>query len=202
MRKRRILYALILLASIASCIFYWDYIVVVLLILILAIPCLLFLLTLLARPFIRVRIENQSGVTARGKSTPISIEVDNSSIFHISNARLDLTIQNSFGEEERRESLYFPISSSNTTRLTILPLSKHCGKMTVCLKKLKLYDWLGLTGIGRRLSDQAEIAVLPEIYGMEAELPPSEAPDDAGNRYSNTRRGDDASQVLDRKSVV
>ena len=186
-----------LLAAVLFYVFYWDYIAFAALVLTLALPAVLFLLTLPAAFLLRIRLEGSGGTGMRNTEIPVRVTVENRSFFPVSSAKLPLCFHNRFSGESRREILLFPIGGSNRTTLELPLYSRHCGCTEIRMKGIWLYDPLGITAVWRPFSLREEAAFFPEITELGGNAVISAASGMDSDVYSPYQRGDDPSQVFD-----
>jgi len=177
--------------------FFPDHTVFVLVILLLAMPFVLYIINFITAIKIKVDFSIKNKFVAMKNETQLKIIINNDSALPVTSAKLYVKSKNSFTNEIFRENIVIPIVADNSTIITTQILSKHCGKIVVSIEKIKLYDYLYITSFTKKLNVYNEFIVLPVAHLIESNTKTPEVLNDNSNRYSTIKSGDDPSQVFD-----
>ncbi|MFZ2539087.1 MAG: DUF58 domain-containing protein, partial [Oscillospiraceae bacterium] len=197
MLKSRIIYTLLLLGAIGFYLFYGEYLAFVALAFVVSLPFFLYAITLITSRKIVVKFADCKTIAQKLTSTEAQVEVDNESMLHIVTAKLTIVSETVFSNDKLKEMIFIPINANQITTIKTGVVSKYCGDVKITLKNVKLYDFLSLTSHTKRLNKSLKVAVLPNVYEINANPNIVVAPDDESHSYSTTKSGDDASQVFD-----
>ena len=74
--------------------------------------------------------------------------------------------------------------------------AEMCGSINVCVKRIRIYDFLGILCVSRKCEGSASVKVMPEFQLMPLEITRSTREYQAdADVYSGERKGDDPSEV-------
>ncbi len=196
MPKQRLTYLLLLLMAAVFYLCFRDYTSFAALVLAAALPALSWAITLFSSLWLRFRLETPRSVTVRGGEPGVlRLYAVNKGFLPITAARAVFVLENGFGGLPEREELIVPIGGRNTTRTELRIRSAHCGRLSVRLEWIRLYDFFCLLPVPRRLRLREELTVLPECLPWEGSIHLSSREGD-GEEYSPWKRGDDIAQVF------
>lgn len=199
-RARRV-YALLLAAALGLWMFYWDYVAYLLLAVLAAVPLMLWGLTWLTAACVRIRFEEAQPLVLRGQAGTFGIRAQNLCFFCAPAVRLTISLRHSPAGISRREVFVFPLDGRSDQRLTADICAEHCGNAELCLERVSVYDFLGLTCAVRPLrkqkSSRIRVCFFPETFPLEPALNVQFREDPEGQRYDPWRYGSDPSQTVD-----
>lgn len=198
----KLLFLSLIVVCVAFYILYlWNF-ALVLLVVIIALPVIMFITTLIARQSIRVEFALQDRTVSKNTPFPVQICITNKSIFPIGKAEAKIEYYNVFNKHKNEFELYLPIQSRNTQRVTFNLKSKFCGIVKVRIAGIRIYDPLRIFKfrIGKNVS--AEIAVLPDAHEISGSVSYSDRINEESTVFSENYPGDDPSEVFDLRDYV
>ncbi len=197
MIQNKIRYLVLLAAIGLLSILYNEYFMGILFLTVIGLPFLMFAVLSFIYGMINVEMVSNVHIANRGETIPVSIMIHNPTFFPISNMQLFLTYSNSFsGKKYRKE---FMISADGRTRATITCniLSEHAGNLEISLKKIRIYDYLKLFSLRKRLKGELKVAILPVLHEiMEDDLTNRTRMQIESDYFSPVKSGDDPSEVF------
>lgn len=193
----KLLFLALIIICIAFYILYlWDF-ALVLLIVIAALPLIMFITTLLAKRSIKVEFALQDKTVAKDDPFPVQICITNKSFFPIGKAEAKIEYYNVFNKHINEFELYLPIQSRNTQRVTFKLKSKFCGIIKIRIAGIRIYDPLRIFKFKVGKNVATEIAVLPNAHEISGTVSYSDRINEESNVYSENFPGDDPSEVFD-----
>ncbi len=136
-------------------------------------------------------------VAKKGDVVPISVLVDNPTIFPISNLRLQLSYRNSYSPVTYKKSFLVSIDSNTKASVICNLLSEYAGNLEVSLCGVRIYDYLKLFSLKKRLKGELKVAVLPVYYELsESQLLSRSSSLSESDYFSSVKSGDDPSEVF------
>ncbi len=200
MSLRRILYIAIVVVCICFYVMYKDYLSFLTLVFVLALPVCLFILLVLVKRGVRVDLASAFTSVNKGEEVAIELRFDNRWILPISRVEADLTCFNHFSGQQEKKTFVLAVSARNLTVVRAAFFSEYCGNLFVRLDKVRFYDYGGLFCLGTKPRKELQIAVMPKIYPLEADLKPDMGSETDSDLYSSRKSGDDVSEVFDIRS--
>lgn len=193
----KLLFLSLIIICIAFYILYlWDF-ALVLLIVIAALPLIMFITTLLAKRSIKVEFALQDKTVAKDDPFPVQICITNNSIFPIGKAEAKIEYYNVFNKHINEFELYLPIQPRNSQRVTFKLKSKFCGIIKVRISEIRIYDPLRIFKFRVGKNVATEIAVLPNAHEISGTVTYSDRINEESSVYSENFPGDDPSEVFD-----
>lgn len=159
----------------------------------------LFLLALLGYLYSRVSVSMLSvvHVAKKGEVVPISVLVDNPTIFPISSLRIQLSYKNAYSPLVYKKSFMVSIDANTKASVICNLLSEYAGNLEVTLHSIRVYDYLKLFSLKKRVKGELKVAVLPEYYELsESQLKSRSSSTWESDYYSSVKSGDDPSEVF------
>jgi len=163
-------------------------------------------LTLLILPFfmfgmlcyiyghVRVEIISTAHVVSKEENIPITLQITNPTIFPIPYLRIFATFQNSYSSNEIARVISASADAKGTSTLVLNLSSSYAGNVLIKLKGYRIYDYIKLFSIRRKLGDSLKVAVLPRYYELETAAVHNHISVESDN-HSPNRSGDDPSEV-------
>ncbi len=178
-------------------ILYNTYYMTIVFLTIMAIPFFLFALLSYVYGRLEVDLVSVIHVAKKGEVVPISIQIDNPTVFPVSRIKLSLTYKNSYSKQKYRKD-YVVCVDANTKSSVICNLySEYAGNLAVSLDYVRIYDYLKLLSLRKKKKTQLTIAILPAYYELPqillASLHTGMVESDF---YSMVKSGDDPSEVF------
>ena len=178
-------------------ILYNTYYMTIIFLTVLVIP--FFMFGLLSYIFGNVTAELISTVhiVSKGENIPISVRLINPTIVPISNIKLYLSYKNSYSPEKYSKEFVVSVDARSKTNVTFNLVSGYAGNLVISLKGIRIYDYLKLFSLKRKLKGEIMTAVLPLYY----ELPENASSNHhtrlvESDNYSPYKSGDDSSEVF------
>jgi len=193
----KILFLLLIIVCSAFYILYiWDF-SLVLLVVIISVPVMMFLMLFITKKMTSVSFAVKDKNSAKNEPFDIQLCVKNRSIFPIGKAEALIEYYNIFNNQINAIELHFPIQPRNTQNLTFQLSSKFCGVINIRSAYITIYDPLRIFKfrIGKNISEN--IVILPEGHDIGAALSSNDRINDESPIYSDSKPGDDPSEVFD-----
>jgi uncharacterized protein (DUF58 family) len=163
-----------------------------------AMPFLLF--ALLSYIYGRVTAELVSvvHVASKGEMIPISIQLNNPSIFPVSNLKIYLTYGNAYSIQKYKKEFIVSLDGNTKSSIICNLLSEYAGNLEISLKGIRIYDYLKLFSLKKKLKGELKVAVLPYFYELpENDFTNRQARMIESDYYSSVKSGDDPSEVFE-----
>lgn len=162
MKRRKLLYMAALVAVLALNGLYVNYQFFLMLVMVVAVPLILWLLFVLSRIRLRLFVKVEKNVLTLHQKIRLKIKLENGVPVPVSWGRLSLQLRysNQTGVEERKVSVQALMASARESRLEILPV--HCGIVHIHLDELEVRDYLQLFSVRYDYDLLRQIVVFPE----------------------------------------
>lgn len=202
MLKSRVVYGALLICTLFLYLFYSDYISFIGIVVTVALLPLLVIVNIISALRLRASLKPGGDTSVMlGGEVRVVLRVENRLAVPISHLRVDLEMQNKFAPKDIfYQSFVFPVTSSGAAEFPIKLASDCCGNVFVKIRRVKIYDMLGISVLTRKLkkskSKAVSVMVLPESYDSSVPFNHSASPDPDGSRFSSSKQGDDPSQVF------
>lgn len=198
----KLFYVLLIIGSFVFYILYVDNLSFYLFAVLLTIPFVLLLMLLWLRRKVKVSLEAVNETGAQSDTLPVTIRISNTSGLPISNMRMYLVYKNEFEDSERAIKINTPIFSSNEQVLCLKLRSEHSGRISVKIKKIRIFDMMRLFSLRLRNKSNDNmwstyIRVLPVIYPIDTQIALSSTSSFESNKYSKHNKGDDNSEIFE-----
>lgn len=164
----------------------------------LALPLVSLLISLPGILGIRLELTAGPGAVRKGQALPLRLIVDNRLPVVSGRSFVTLTVYNTLTGETQEER--FTFTAGRKALVISHQLTSHsCGQVVCRLSKARSCDYMGLFVLPARLGRRSECTVLfyPAIYRPALFLDQVSMPDGEGERYSQSRPGDDPSELFD-----
>lgn len=147
----------------------------------------------------RVRAELVSAVHVanKGASIPVAVRLSNPTIFPVSYMKIYLSYKNSYSGQKFCRTVIVPLDCRTNASVACNLLSEYSGNVEIMLEGIRLYDYMKLFSLKRKLHSQLIVAVLPNYYELQDNdfLRKSIQLFDSDD-YSSVKSGDDPSEVF------
>ncbi len=193
--------ALILVCAAFYILYIWDF-ALVLLVIMIALPVLMFIFLLITKFLIKVEFAVKSDTVSKEENFPVQICLTNRSFLPIGKAEATIDYYNVFNNEINCFVLHMPIQARNTQRMTFQMNSKFCGIIKISCRFIKIYDPLRLFRfkVGKGISTQ--VSVMPEGKEIGGSVVFTGRIDEESDIFSENRPGDDPSEVFDLRDYI
>ncbi|HEX3037459.1 MAG TPA: DUF58 domain-containing protein [Oscillospiraceae bacterium] len=197
MLKYRVTYAAVLAVAILFYLFFDGYLSFITLLFVVMLPIVSFLCTVFARARLNVLLEGTSTATTKGTPAQYSMTITNTSFFPIAHAMLMLDCRNSLCAQEKKAVLHLSIGACGNTEIKRNIVSQYCGKLTMRLDCIRIYDYLGIFALPKKVNFQTDIYVLPLTVQINTEIDSRTNYNVESNTYSKVKSGDDPSEIFE-----
>ncbi len=136
-------------------------------------------------------------VVKKGEVVPVSVQLDNPTIFPVSHIKLYITFRNSYSSMQYKKNFTVSVGAHTKASVICNLLSDYAGNLEISLHGIRIYDYMKLFSLKKKMKGELKVAVLPEYY----ELPESRFVNRNGSLiesdyYSPYKSGDDPSEVF------
>ena len=181
--------------------YLWDF-ALVLLVVMIALPVVMFFTTLIAKHSISASFALKDEEVPKNYEFPVQLCVSNSSIFSIGKAEAHIEYYNVFNNQISSFDIFMPIQPRNSQRLTFQLSSRYCGMLVIKSAYISIYDPLKIFRFKTCRNIRAEIPVIPDIHEIDGLISETECIDDDNTVYSENKPGDDPSEVFGLREYV
>ena len=193
----KILFIVLILVCAAFYILYiWDF-ALILLIVMIALPILMYITTYITKRMISVEFAVKDKNAAKNKDFAVQLVVNNRSIFPIGKAEAHIIYYNVFSNQTSAFDLYLPIQPRNSQRITFQLKSKFCGIIKIKTSYLNIYDPLRIFKFKTGKNINTEVVIMPEGHEVSGIVHYSDRVNEESDMFSEYRPGDDPSEVFD-----
>ncbi len=133
----------------------------------------------------------------KGENIPLRLRVWNVTPFSTGRIRVRLSVENTLTGQREQER--FSISASPLPQVLEHQLSSRaCGQLLCRMERAWVSDYLGLFSLPLLHNPRQEAAAFfwPAVHPLVLELQESSVPDSEGERYSQTKPGDDPTELF------
>jgi len=187
---------LIIICAVFYVMYIWNF-ALVLLIIISALPVVMFVTTLITKHLMEVSFSVKNETAPKNENFPVQIRIKNRSIFPIGKAEAHIEYYNVFNNQINTFELYMPIQAMNSQSVTFQLSSKFCGIVKIKCACIYISDPLRIFKFKTGKNMQSEIAVLPEGHEISGSVCCSDRINEESLVFSETKAGDDPSEVFD-----
>jgi uncharacterized protein (DUF58 family) len=178
-------------------ILYNTYYMGIIFLTIMVIPFFLFALLSYVYGRLKVDLVSVIHVAKKGDVVPISIQIDNPTVFPVSRIKLYLTYKNSYSTQKYKKNYMVCVDANTKTSVICNLYSEYAGNLEVSLNYIRIYDYLKLFSLRRKKKTQLTVAVLPVYYELPQNLLTSiHTGIVESDYYSAVKSGDDPSEVF------
>lgn len=187
---------LILICAVFYIMYLWDF-AIVLLIVIAAIPVLMFIMGLITKRSISVKMCLDDTSAAKNHSFTVQLLIENRCIFPVGKGVANIEYYNCFDGKKNNFFIALPIQERNSQSVAFKLSSKFCGKLNICCLDLTICDPLKIFKFRINCNIVKEIAVLPEGHDIGGQVCFTDKINDESNIFSEHKPGDDPSEIFD-----
>lgn len=146
-------------------------------------PEVMLVLLLIARRKIKVEIVVPNRLSSRENGFAFRMTVENKSVIPISCCGVKVAYRMRGSEKYSVYNMSFPIRSRRSESVAVSFKTEHSGILEYKIKKLRIYDYIGLTSVGLKCADSEGALILPVDYDYSAADGRSAFEDDLGEYY-------------------
>lgn len=195
--KGKILYLLLLAATVFWGILYYSSALISLAVLELLAAAASFLLLQIQAGKLRGKIYLPLSVTEKGERMEAGLELENRSLLPVTRAEAVLYCRNTLYPETQRISLGGMADGKSRTRILKYFSGEHCGPVELAVEEIRIWDFLRIFKRKVKLSAGERWVILPRMYRAMILL--EETTRNAladSEEYDRDRPGDDVSEVF------
>lgn len=197
MMKYRVFYGVMMLLSVLFYLFFEGYLSFITLIFIFILPFVSLLCTVIARSCLHVQLNEVSPVASKGVHSQFFIEIQSTSIFPVAHAILMLECRNSLCSKGKKAVIHTSLAAHNSMKIKRNIISQYCGKLTVQLDRILIYDYLGIFVLPKKLNLLSDIYVLPLTIQLDTPIDSHTNYNVENSTYSKIKSGNDSSEIFD-----
>ncbi len=197
MLRNFIKYLMALLAVGLLSILYNTYYMGIIFLTVLVIPFIMFAQLSYIYGRLKVDLVSVIHVAKKGEIVPVSVQIDNPTVFPISRIQLYMTYKNSYSMQQYRKDYLVSVDANTKTSVIFNLYSEYAGNLEISLKNIRIYDYLKLFSLRKKKAKLLTVAVLPVYYELPQKLFSSLHTDILeSDCYSAVKSGDDPSEVF------
>lgn len=197
MIKNKFRYLMLIMVVGLLTILYDNYVMGVIFCTVVILPFLLFFVLFYSFKKIRVDLKSSVHVVNKGELIPISVILNNPTIFPLSNLTICLYYGNSYSQKKYRKEISVSIDQKSKTTVICNMISEHTGNLEISLKCVRLHDYFHIFSLNKKLQGDLQIAIMPRMYEIsETIVTDSRKLLVESDFYSSVKPGDDASEVF------
>lgn len=197
MLRNKIRYLVLLGSMGLLSILYNQYIMGILFLTILILPVILFSLLFYTKLRITAELVTNVHVANKGEMIPISVQLNNPTIFPISNMTIYLKYKNAYSPKQFKKNFSVSLDRRTNTSILCNILSEYAGNLEISLKGIRIFDYIKMWSLRKKSRGEVKVAILPcfhEIIEDYLTNPNSRVVE--SDYYSTVKNGDDPSEVF------
>lgn len=145
----------------------------------------------------KLTVELSAGISCRkGEELLVTVTVRNSGVFSCLRVQAVVCCRDLLTGEETRATPRFPVSGKSEAQAVCDFRPRRCGKLTLTLSELRVFDLFGLVGAKKTVDLSAPSLVLPDIWPVELSVSERQSPDMDSDEYSMYHPGGDPSETF------
>lgn len=197
MIRTKIIYLFLILCAAAFFILFIDTMSLLILILTLVFPFIQYFFLIFTSRKITASIKTENSNALKDDETKIILDIANHSHFPVSCAYAVIEIQNTLTGELQTLTTMMPVSANNIQTIKFSVSYKHCGRVIISLKNLKIYDYIKM--FSRNVSTGAvnDMMILPDRITISPVVDTQIATSADSDDFSKDKPGDDCSEIFD-----
>ena len=193
----KIVFLLMIIICIMFYILYlWDF-ALVLLVVIAALPIVMFIMALILKHNVKTDIVIKDQTVPKKQPFPVQLCVTNKSFIPIGKAEARIDYYNIFSNQITTFYLDMPVQARNTQKVTFQLSSKFCGIVNIRTEYINIYDPMRLFRFRTAKKVGAAVSVMPEIHEIGGTVNFSDKINEESNAFSEFQSGDDPSEIFD-----
>lgn len=203
MASNRITYIATLIALFFFYLYCDSYMPLIILLVAVILPVFTFVLGIVSAKKTEVGVSAVMQSVLRGEEMRFGIFLKNNSVIPLSIVRATLIYTTSADEVTVKRKILTSLSGREEKTVYISAVSPHCAIVGCRIKSVRCSDALGLFSFRPKLQKREEaIVVMPKLIGggLNISKQHSHVPD--SDKYSETQKGDDSSQVFEVREYV
>lgn len=187
---------LILICAVFYIMYLWDF-AVVLLIVVSAIPVLMFIIGAVIKHSISIKMILNSTSATKKQGFTVQLIIENRCIFPVGKAETNIEYYNCFDGKKNCFRLLLPVQDRNTQSIAFKLSSKFCGMINIRCSHIMIYDPLKIFRFRVPCNIVREIPILPEGHEIGGQVCFTDRINDESSLFSEHKPGDDPSEIFD-----
>lgn len=197
MLRNKLRYLVLLAAVGVLSVLYNTYYMGIIFLTLIVLPFLLFGILCFTFGCVKAELVSSAHVVNKGDAIPISIFISNPAIFPISTLKIYLSYRNAYSGQRYTKDFMVSLDGRTKTSIICNLYSEYAGNMEIRLKAIRIYDYLKLFSLRRKLKGEVKAAVLPLYYELIGENTSNRRTSLVeSDNYSPYKSGDDPSEVF------
>lgn len=196
MIKTKILYLIILVCMILFYILFIDSMSLLLLILTILFPVVQIFILMRIASNITASLSTENLSVAKNTESRIIVKLKNHSLLPVSCAVASMQITNTLTGESQTLTTMLPVSSDNEQSIKFSVSYAHCGKVSVTLKSIKIYDYIRLFSRTINYNISQELTVVPSLVSISPDITTTLNAITDNEEFSKIKPGDDCSEIF------
>ncbi|HWT26913.1 MAG TPA: DUF58 domain-containing protein, partial [Mobilitalea sp.] len=136
-------------------------------------------------------------VANKGEMLPITVQLNNPTIFPVSNLTIYLTYMNSFSSKKYKKELSVSLDRKSKTNVTCNIFSEYSGNLEISISGIRLYDYMKIFSFKKKQNDGIKVAILPYFHEIAENFITNRSRSIVESDYfSQVKSGDDPSEVF------
>lgn len=169
MIRRRILYVMLLIVLFHTILLYNFPGLRLLLVFLLLLPFAGMLTLLATVGWIRTEFIRKRIVVTRGRSLPLRLGVINRSLIPVAQMKIVMEKKDGLNRDIKSLQRLYGLDGREKREIKLDLSGEHCGRMEYYLRKVRVYDYLGICAWTIRRKQKAELWVLPRVENLDGE---------------------------------
>lgn len=197
MIRTKIGYLFLLAILLILSILYDEYVMMFVFLTVLMVPVLLWMVMLLIRYFVDISLESDNMIVEKGAAETVTVRIVNRSVLPISLLKMSIQYENLLEGRIQEEKMIAVIDARCEQKYRITLNSDYCGVIEFSFGRIKIYDYLGIWCVRKKIEQKVKVTVLPQIHLIEEPIVlenPSVLVE--SDLFSNTKSGDDSSELF------
>lgn len=196
--KNKIIYAVVVLITLFSCILFSSHITIFLLGYEMILLPVLWILTKQLKRHIIAQLKIPESYIEKNQEFAVEVLVKNTSVFPMPVIPVKVSCENEFTREKFYAREKVMVDAKGAASLLLFLKSKYCGKMRVNMEEIRVQDYLRLFSKKATVQQiSKEIIVLPKIHKIALNVMTWVPDRQEGEEFSHVRSGEDTSEVFD-----
>lgn len=137
-------------------------------------------------------------IAEKDSKIPITIQLTNPTIFPISLVKLNITYKNAYSDRKLKKTISASVDYRTKTSVIFHITSQYAGNLEINLDSIRIYDYMKLFSLKRKLKQEIKLAVLPSYYELDSgNVLQNNSYVMDSDIYSPVKKGDDPSEVFE-----
>lgn len=196
--KNKIIYAVIVAATLLSCILFSSDITIFLLAYEIILLPVLWISAKKLTKYITVELKIPTAHIEKNQEFAAEVLINNTSIFPMPVIPVKVSCENEFTKEMLCIEEKVMTDAKGAASLFLFLKSKYCGRMRIVVDEVRVQDYLRLFSKKTAIQEiSKEIIILPKIHKISLNVTTWVQDKQEGEEFSHARSGEDTSEVFD-----